>query len=355
MYSARHRANILGLLPLAIGDRRSLLFGLAVFVSLATVALFVATLRGTRQHDPPLLAGSRRHDRRRAHPNVRDPREALALVGNALAATHNPRALLPLILEVVTEATGARGGQLLKSGEEIGWIGEMDGKGEPLALDLETDDVSGTTTLVLYPPRRGFEEETRKLAEWLAAQAGIALENARLHEKVQRQASTDELTSLVNRRQFLEALEAELERARVFDAPLSVVIADLDDFKRVNDRYGHQAGDEALKAFGNLLRIHLREVDVAARLGGEEFAVLLPETGIELASVAAGRIRTALGGVPITVSGGERISLTASFGIAELVPGQSSDELLRRADSALYEAKNDGKNRIRVADPKLLS
>ena len=336
-------------LVLAIADRQEWLIALAVVASLGTAALFVSTLRKVGAQSIPPQGVGRRRDRRRGHSRVRDPREALALVGNALAATHNARALLPLILEVVTEATGARGGQLLKAGEEIGWIGEVGGDGGSLALELETDDADDKTTLLLYPPGRGFAEDTRKLAEWLAAQAGIALENARLHEKVQRQASMDELTGLVNRRQFLEALEAELERAALFEAPLAVVIADLDDFKRVNDCYGHHAGDEALKAFGELLRLHLREVDVAARLGGEEFAVVLPETGVELATVASERVRTALGSVPIQVSGGDKILLTASFGIAEFQPGQSSDELLRRADSALYEAKKDGKNCVRVA------
>ncbi len=284
-------------------------------------------------------------------PAKRDPREALALVGNALAATHDARALMPLILEVVTEATGAQGGQLIQGGEEVGWFGTI-GEGEPLELELTSDGEDGAT-LLLYPPKHGFRKETRTLAEWLASQAGIALENARLHERVQRQATTDELTNLVNRRRFLEALQTELERAQLFEEPLSLVLADLDDFKRVNDEFGHQAGDHALKTFGGLLQAHLRKVDVAGRLGGEEFAVLLPETSLESAVSVAGRMRSALNEVPLRLPGGVELSLTASFGIAEIEPGQSAEQLLSRADAALYDAKAAGKNRVSAAGPVL--
>lgn len=288
-------------------------------------------------------------DRRRPHRSKRDPREALALVGNALAATHDARSLLPLILEVVTEATAARGGLLVQDGEEIGWFGEV-GDTQPLELDLTDDDgESGSTTLLLYPPRRGFRKETAALAEWLATQAGIALENARLHERVQRQATTDELTGLVNRRRFLETLENELERSRLFETPLSLVLADLDDFKRVNDEHGHLAGDRALQTFGELVQTHVRKVDVAGRIGGEEFAVLLPATDADSATLVADRMRRALSESSLEIGPGSRISLTASFGIAQLGPGQASEQLLSTADAALYEAKSAGKDRVSLA------
>ena len=318
----------------------------AVLATLLTAWLFVSVLRSSRS----AAAAAQAHvDRRRPHRSRRDPREALALVGNALAATHDARALLPLILEVVTEATGARGGLLVQDGEEVGWFGEV-GETDPLELDLTGDDeAGGRTTLLLYPPRRGFRKETSALAEWLATQAGIALENARLHERVQRQATTDELTGLVNRRRFLEALENELERSRLFETPLSLVLADLDDFKRVNDDHGHLAGDRALQTFGDLLRAHVRKVDVAGRLGGEEFAVLLPETDADSAALVADRMRRALSESSLEVSPGSRILLTASFGIAQLAPGQASEQLLSRADAALYDAKSAGKNRVSLA------
>ncbi|HYY63777.1 MAG TPA: GGDEF domain-containing protein [Gaiellaceae bacterium] len=322
-----------------------LLIALAILVSLVTLALLFSLLRALRVHESRPPVTRTRHERRQAHPAARDAREAIALVGDALAATHNPRALVPLILEVVTEATGARGAQMLHEGEEVGWFGEAGGRTRPLTLDLASEDSETDTKLLLYPHGRGFDAETRKLAEWVAAQAGIALENARLHEEVRRQATTDELTNLVNRRRFIEALETELERAKMFGSPLSVVLADLDDFKRINDEYGHHAGDRALTAFGQLLRDHVRDFDVAARLGGEEFAILLPQTTAAAAAIVAARMRDALAGSSIEVSEDASVQLTASFGIAESNPDQTTDELLRRADDALYAAKRGGKNR----------
>ena len=325
-----------------------LLIALASLASLVTIAVLVSVLRAIRGHEPPAPATHMRHERRRAHPAARDAREAIALVGDALAATHNPRALVPLILEVVTEATGARGAQMLHGGVEVGWFGEAGGRTRPLTLDLASENADSDTKLLLYPPAQGFDVETQKLAEWVAAQAGIALENARLHEEVRRQATTDELTNLVNRRRFIEALETELERAKMFDSPLSVVLADLDDFKRINDDYGHHGGDRALKSFGQLLRAQVRDFDVAARLGGEEFAILLPQTTAEAAAVGAARTRDTLAASPIAVSEDATVRLTASFGIAESSPVQTTDELLRRADDALYAAKRAGKNRYVV-------
>jgi diguanylate cyclase (GGDEF)-like protein len=322
-----------------------LLIVLAILVSLVTLALLFSLLRALRTHEARAPVTRLRHERRQAHPAARDAREAIALVGDALAATHNPRALVPLILEVVTEATGARGAQMLHEGEEVGWFGEAGGRARPLTLDLASENSETDTKLLLYPHGRGFDAETRKLAEWVAAQAGIALENARLHEEVRRQATTDELTNLVNRRRFIEALETELERAKMFDSPLSVVLADLDDFKRINDDYGHHAGDRALTAFGQLLRDQVRDFDVAARLGGEEFAILLPQTTAAAAAIVAARMRDALAASSIEVSEKAKVQLTASFGIAESKPDQTTDELLRRADDALYAAKRGGKNR----------
>src|ERR671936_439563 len=273
--------------------------GPAVAATLVTLALLIWTLRGRG------VASERpRSDRRRSHGSgPRDPREALALVGDALSATHNPRVLLPVILEVITEATGALGGQIFAGGEEVSWLGEVGGARKPLSLDLgySTD---GETTLLLFPPPDGFPRETRALAEWLASQAAVALDNARLHDIVQRQAITDDLTGLVNRRRFVEALDAEVERARRFGSPLTIVLADLDNFKDVNDAFGHHGGDVVLRAFADLMRSHVRDVDVSGRIGGEEFAILLPETRAEDAVLVAERMRSSLNSVSIAVSDG---------------------------------------------------
>lgn len=322
------------------------LTALALVTTLVTLALLIVTVRSS-------TSGARRvpqhRERRRRQQSVRDLREALALVGNALAATHNPRALMPVILSVITEATGARGGRVIDEGAEVAWAGGVDDERGVLTFELADADAGGTT-LLLYPPEEGFPEEVRTLAEWLASQAAIALENARLHHAVQRQAITDELTGLVNRRRFFDALETEIARAVELGRPLSIVLADLDEFKRVNDRFGHPAGDEVLQKFAQLIHDHIREVDVAGRLGGEEFVLLLPETDVKGAAAGAERLRRSLGRRSLTLTTGEKLSVTASFGVAQLEIGQSGDELLRRCDLALYRAKADGRNRV-VAEP----
>ena len=321
---------------------------LALLATIVTIALLVSLVRKPRERSTSPAPG---HQERRRAPVAgrREAREALALVGEALAATHNPRALMPVILNVITEATGARGGRLLHDGEEVGWVGDLDGDARAVEFDLSAGDETAAMKLVLHPPDRGFGEETIKLAEWLSSQAAIALENARLHDIVQWQAITDELTGLVNRRRFLDALRSEITRGQRLGGRLSVVLADLDDFKLINDRFGHHAGDEVLIAFADLLRAHGRDVDVAARLGGEEFAILLPETGLDGASAVADRLCRSLAELRIPLGEGEEVTVTASFGVAELGERQSIDGLLRAADSALYRAKEQGKNRVERA------
>jgi diguanylate cyclase (GGDEF)-like protein len=325
---------------------------LAAVATAATAVLLLGTVRAARREERPRprpRQQPRRDRRRRSSAGRPDPREALALVGDALAATHNPRALLPVILDVVTEATGARGGHVVRDGEELGWVGEPGPGGKELRLDLSTDDTTAVIELVLYPPSGGFRDETRQLAEWLASQAAIALENARLHDIVQRQAMTDDLTGLVNRRRFMAALEAEIERAVTLGRGPSVILIDLDDFKLINDRFGHHSGDRVLEAFGALLESHIRDVDIAARLGGEEFALLLPEADLAGAVSTAGRLCSSLDEQPIARADGNSLSLTASFGVANYVAGDTGEELLRLADRALYRAKREGKNRVCVA------
>jgi len=327
-------------------EGRGTLYALAVLGTITTSMLLLWIVRSARPVERPRLWRDHPRERRRS-PTAgrRDAREALALVGDALAATHNPRALLPVILSVITEATGARGGQLIQEGSELEWVGDVTPGEDSLTFDLVPGGEEGETRLVLLAPAKGFSSETIKLAEWLASQAAIALENARLHEIVQRQAITDELTGLVNRRRFLAALDAEIVRASRLGGTLSVVLADLDDFKRINDRFGHPTGDIVLLKFADLIRAHVREVDVPGRLGGEEFSILLPETDAQGALAGAERLRQALAEQPFELEG-RAVEVTASFGVAELTPGHSADELLRSADAALYRAKEQGKNQV---------
>jgi diguanylate cyclase (GGDEF)-like protein len=284
-------------------------------------------------------------ERRRGDARARSASEAMALVGNALAATHDPRALLPVILEAAIEATGAAGGRLVEEGAEIARRGRTAAP-SPLQLRLAAE---GTDAMLeIHPPRGGFSPDQQELARWLAAQASVALENARLHRIVQRQAVTDELTGLANRRRFMDALATEIDRTERLGGGLAVLISDLDDFKVVNDSYGHQAGDQILRVFAEVLSDHVREVDTVARLGGEEFALILPETAADGLAALGERLLEALRTVSVRVDG-EEIGITASFGAAEHVPGESADELLSRADVALYRAKAGGKDQVVLA------
>ncbi|MHB8723207.1 MAG: GGDEF domain-containing protein [Steroidobacteraceae bacterium] len=159
---------------------------------------------------------------------------------------------------------------------------------------------------------------------------------------------TDALTGVGNRRKLDQALAAEIGRAQRREGPLSAVMADVDHFKRVNDDYGHGAGDKVLAQFGALLKAHTRATDVVARFGGEEFVVLLPHTGLSLAIAKAEQFRHALALrtiEPLTTT------VTSSFGVAELLSGENAESLLKRVDAALYRAKEGGRNRVMAAAP----
>ena len=165
-----------------------------------------------------------------------------------------------------------------------------------------------------------------------------------LNRSLETQASTDKLTGAYNRRTWDVEIRREFSKARRQENRLCLVMADLDHFKRVNDEFGHQRGDRVLQEFTERLRQAVRASDTVYRLGGEEFAVLLPGTDIEQGQVAAEKLRvhvanTALDGVPIT----------ASFGVAETDGDESPDEFFRRADQAMYAAKAGGRNRVEIA------
>ena len=276
-------------------------------------------------------------------------RDAIARFGEALAATHDPYALLPVIVGSTVEATGAAGGRLVFDHQEIARAGDPDAGGKPLAIPLGSDG-SDPAVLYLSPQGDDFTDEARELAHWLGSQAAIALENARLHRLVERQASTDGLTELPNRRHFEEQLEGEITRAERFGGSLSLVLADLDDFKQVNDRFGHQAGDDVLRTFAEILRATVREIDLPARYGGEEFAVLLPQTDSEGAHRLAERLRRALVSRPMSGGPGALMAVTASFGVASFPQSPSPAALFAAADEALYRAKRRGKNCVVSAD-----
>jgi diguanylate cyclase (GGDEF)-like protein len=213
----------------------------------------------------------------------------------------------------------------------------------------------GTALGLISVAREGeaFTADERELFHYLASQASLSIENVDLHELVQRQAVTDDLTGLFNHRRFQEVVTAEVERARRFEQPLGLFMLDIDDFKEVNDTYGHQQGDLVLQEVGRVLKESSREIDEPARYGGEELAVALPQTDLDGAHLLAERVRTAIAALEIPrVDGAEGvIKVTASFGVAA-VPETASgkEDLIATADAALYRAKRAGKNRTERAE-----
>jgi diguanylate cyclase (GGDEF)-like protein len=198
---------------------------------------------------------------------------------------------------------------------------------------------------------RAFTGEEEDLLEYLAGQAVVSIENASLHEAVERQAVTDPLTGLANLRAFTSVLDKEIERGRRFGHPLGLVMIDIDDFKGVNDTYGHQQGDEVLAHVAWVLRDTSRDLDTVARYGGEELAVVLPQTDGFGAARLAERMRAAIEELSVPRVGGVgAIEVTASFGVAA-VPENAFDrhDLIAAADAALYVAKRAGKNRVERA------
>ncbi len=265
---------------------------------------------------------------------------------------------------------------VVKVGEGIsGWVAQH---GQPLLIkDIEShpmfkkksDSKYTTKSLLSVPlkvrgqvigvlnvnnkvPRGVFVEEDANLLMLFATQAAIAIENAHLYEEVERLAITDGLTGLYVHRYFQESLESEIKRALRYKHSLSLMMIDIDHFKRLNDTYGHQAGDEVLQQLAKILKSQAREHDLVARYGGEEFAIILPVTPKEGALSAASRLRRLVEGAHFNAHGSE-VRITISIGVACCPQdGQTREELIGKADQALYAAKRSGRNTICYFDDK---
>jgi diguanylate cyclase (GGDEF)-like protein len=275
-------------------------------------------------------------------------RGAITRFGEALAATHDVGTLLRVIVEAAVEATGATGARLVADDGRIVEAGDPDAAGERLELPL----TAGRTTFgKLSLVGAIFDEEQRMTAGSLASHAAIALENARLHRIVERQALVDGLTGIANRRQCEDALTAEISRADRLGAPMTLVLADLDDFKAVNDIHGHTVGDDVLREFASVLKATVRDSDLAGRWGGEEFMLLLPGTDAAGGANLADRVRAALAERSFLGRDGEVVTVTCSFGVAQHRAGDHERELFASADRALYRAKREGKNRVETGAP----
>lgn len=310
--------------------------------------------------------------------------EAIRRIGESFASNLDRDALLDLVVQTAVDGVGADSGRAmigepgresfgertrvghvaldrdaleeveqvaLRTGEpaEIETEGEVHALAHPLRPTNGDHRVLGliSVTRVAKP----FSSAERELFHYLAKQAGVSIENVSLHETVQRQAVTDELTGLFNHRRFQEVMANEIERHKRGGQDMSLVLLDIDDFKSVNDTYGHMQGDLVLRHVAKVLRESSREIDEPARYGGEEMAVALPQTDLEGAFRFAERVRKRIESLHLPLleddGNGRTLSITASFGAASLtgLPEPNKDALVAAADAALYQAKRTGKNR----------
>jgi diguanylate cyclase (GGDEF)-like protein len=305
--------------------------------------------------------------------------KAMLRLGEAVAANLNRDALLELVVHTAVDGVGADAGRacvrmpngtMLQERSRVGNLDGLEGAVESVESEALRDGrprevTSGSANAIAHPLRgtdggtdivgvvsigrngKPFTSGDRDLFSYLAAQAARSIENVQLHETAARESITDDLTGLSNRRAFGDALTGEIERSKRYGDGVGLVILDLDDFKSVNDTYGHQQGDIVLREVARVLRETSREVDHPARYGGEELAVVVPGTDLDGTFNLAERMREGIGALRIPrVDGRGTISVTTSCGVAA-VPPIAADErmMLAAADAALYEAKRTGKNK----------
>jgi diguanylate cyclase (GGDEF)-like protein len=209
-------------------------------------------------------------------------------------------------------------------------------------------------TLVLGSQRRGaFGESVRPTLEVLASHVAVSLANARMFKRLEEMATTDGLTGLFNKRALVEMATQKIKSSTRFKKPLSVLVCDLDHFKKVNDTYGHDVGDIVIRGFGDVLKRTKRDTDVVARFGGEEFVVVCEETDAEGAALLAERIRSEIEAATFHSTEGP-LKVTCSVGVATFpAAGRDWDTLFKATDEALYASKRGGRNRVTVWSSRL--
>ena len=319
----------------------------------------------------------------------RELEESIRRVGEAFAAGLNAEEIVAVAVRTAVEACSAEVGRALPAISANRPIAEVGQPAGPLLLALEAaeaaaldrdpsqhDAVTGdpvatgviedchalAATLtetgetsevrvagVVAIARRGepFTDPEREVFVYLASRAAVSFENASLHQTIQEQAITDPLTGLFNRRRLGELLANETARAKRLGHPLGLIMLDVDGFKVTNDTHGHQAGDVVLAETAAMLKGEVREIDVVARFGGDEFVAILPETDLDGTATLAERVRARVEGLDIKAPDGTPLKVTASMGVAALPDSAHDGEtLLAAADLALYEAKRGGKNRV---------
>jgi diguanylate cyclase (GGDEF)-like protein/PAS domain S-box-containing protein len=226
----------------------------------------------------------------------------------------------------------------------------LSGASKTLSCEVNVAQTDGSVSHVMV---------TRKIfsAGGLGRRSGILgivvdlTERKQLEDELRVLAETDPLTTASNRRYFMAMSETEFARWRRYQRPFSVMLLDIDHFKKINDTYGHASGDEALKKLVATCREVVRKTDTIARMGGEEFCLMLPETGIDGAALLAERLREAVAQIVTPIEGGT-FSFTASIGVSQVLPDDHNiEDVLYRADLLLYEAKNSGRNRVCSSKP----
>jgi diguanylate cyclase (GGDEF)-like protein len=293
-------------------------------------------------------------------------------IGESFASKPDRAALVNLVLRTAGEALEAHHGRAELGGDTIEW--RADGEGEPPRIALAAaehhavregrlriaddgvyaamahpvqPDEQEAGTLCIARRDRPFTPAEQGLFGYLAQQAAVAIENVALHDLLQRQATVDELTGLANHRRFRDALDFEFKRMRRTHRPLALVLFDIDNFKSVNDTYGHPQGDRVLQAVAKVLRDACRSTDHPARYGGEELALILPETDVEGAYTIAETIRRGVEALEVPLDDGGTLQLTISAGVSGLDRFTVDPAaLIQASDAALYDAKRAGKNRV---------
>jgi diguanylate cyclase (GGDEF)-like protein len=197
---------------------------------------------------------------------------------------------------------------------------------------------------------KGFTFEDIALIELFSQLIGASIGNVKLFEKTQRQATTDGLTGLANHKRFYEILERELWRSRRYGGQISVIMVDVDNLKKINDAHGHRAGDKVIQQISRRIKECIRQIDTAARYGGDEFAIILPNTSLSDATVVAERMVNVVARSPITWKK-EQIEVSISVGLGQYDAEASPEDITSRSDQALYTAKQAGKNTVRIFEP----
>ncbi|HEX5392382.1 MAG TPA: diguanylate cyclase [Rhodocyclaceae bacterium] len=208
----------------------------------------------------------------------------------------------------------------------------------------------GTFAIYHHESSSPNESDIRRITR-AANLASIAIERNHVQIELERQATTDFLTGLASRRYFMERALGGLAHAKRYGEPFSMLMVDIDYFKRINDSHGHKSGDLVLQSVARIMQHTMREVDSVGRIGGEEFAITLPNTDKDAACLAAKRLLLAISGAEMATEAGELLHLTVSIGVATSSDAQCDvEQLLKKADQALYAAKRNGRNQVHVAD-----